>query len=136
MFNQNVFTGMIDENGDIWDFVSGRKNTKIGIDLQKEASLQRDNEDLQEIVENYYNKLVEVGVITKPKTAEEIAQEQISLIQNKLDEQTAINASLLDALQQINADLKEVKENGNLRHDHKQDSPEIRQKPARNKKSD
>jgi len=137
LFSQNVFTGIIDDSGNIWDFVGGRKNAQIGIDLQKEQALQKDLVDLQEIVDNYYSKLVELGVITRPKSAEEIAQEQINLIQNKLDEQTAINLSLVDTLQKINEDLKEMRsENGTYGHDNKQSSSSTRKKPDRVKKGD
>jgi hypothetical protein len=131
LFSQNVFTGIIDDSGNIWDFVGGRKNAQIGIDLQKEQALQKDLVDLQEIVDNYYSKLVELGVITRPKSAEEIAQEQINLIQNKLDEQTAINLSLVDTLQKINEDLKEMRSgNGNYGHDNKQSSSSARKKSS------
>lgn len=140
MYGQNVFTGVIDDNGVIWDFVGGRKNVQVGIDAQKEKELLLEIDELKEITDNYYNKLVELGVITPPKTAEEIANEQINIIQTKLNEQSEINSTLLDTLKKMNAEIASLKErdvnNGHVGHDNKQSGTDTGKKPARHKKSD
>lgn len=45
---------------------------------------QQTYDELQEMTDKYYNKLVELGVITPPKTAEEIAAEQQQAMQDML----------------------------------------------------
>ena len=139
MYGQNVFTGVIDESGVIWDFIGGRKNKQVGIDSQKESELLAEIEELKEITDNYYNKLVELGVITPPKTAEEIAREQMETIEKRLTEQTTINTTMLDALQKLTNEIGRLKEEAeydeSVRHDNKQSSANARKKSTANKKS-
>ena len=45
---------------------------------------QQTFDELQEMTDKYYDKLVELGVITPPKTAEEIAAEQQQAMQDML----------------------------------------------------
>lgn len=45
---------------------------------------QQTYDELKEVTDKYYDKLVELGVITPPKTAEEIAAEQHQAMQDML----------------------------------------------------
>lgn len=102
----NIFTAMIDEQGVIWEAGTGRKRQAVGIDAQKEQDYQAQIAEMQERLDQYYNKLVEIGVITPPKSAEQIAQEQAA-------QQAKINEALLDAVQSLQSEIKELRNNGN-----------------------
>ena len=67
------------ENDDILniDFY-GNKN-KVGVTTKK-------YEELSNICDKYYNKLVELGAITPPKTQEQIIQEQTQLMQQMINQ--------------------------------------------------
>lgn len=64
------------ENGNIYQFNSftGQK-LLVGV-------TQQTFDELQSITDGYYNKLVEVGVITPPKTPEQIIEEQQKAMQD------------------------------------------------------
>jgi hypothetical protein len=67
------------ENDDILniDFY-GNKN-KVGVTTKK-------YEELSNICDKYYNKLVELGAITPPKTQEQIIQEQTQLMHEMINQ--------------------------------------------------
>lgn len=127
-FAQNYFTGMIDESGTIWDLAAGRKQTAIGIDNQRENEYKTTIADLQEVVDNYYNKLVELGVIQKQKTAEEIQQEII-------DNQNNLLKDMMNSLAEVKNELKELKKNGDNGKSDKSGSPRTRKKSEANEPS-
>lgn len=101
----NIFTAMIDEQGTIWEAGTGRKRQAVGIDAQKEQDYQTQIAEMQGVIENYYGKLVELGAITPPKSAEQIAQEQAA-------QQTEINRTLLEAIQGLQSEIRGLKANG------------------------
>ena len=105
----NIFTGMIDESGTIYEASTGRKRQPVGIDSQREQELLDQINQMQSVIDNYYEKLVSLGEIVPPKSAEEIAREQAS-------QQAEINQRLLEAISGLQAELSEikgVKANGN-----------------------
>ena len=95
-YNENVFTGIIAEDGTICD--AGRNRREIGIDKQRESELLEQIRQQQERLDEYYDKLVEVGVITPPKTPEQLLQEQAV-------QQQEINAALLEAIGQLKEEM-------------------------------
>lgn len=104
-YDNDTFIGIIDQDGVIWEINSGRKRQAVGIDLEKEQEYQKHIDKQQEIIDNYYNHLVELGEIIPPKSAEDIAREQAA-------QQTAINTELLKAIQGLQSEIKELKGNG------------------------
>ena len=98
-FAANIFTGMIDTDGTIYEAGTGRKRQKIGVDSQREEELVKQIAEMQEVLESYYNKLVELGEIVPPKTAEQIALEQA-------EQQREINLTLLDAIENLKNEVK------------------------------
>jgi len=97
----NIFTGIISEDGTIYEYGSGRKRTVIGIDAQKEQEYIKQISDMQETITNYYNKLVELHIIEIPKTPEQIALEQAA-------EQNKINTMLMQAIEQLTQKVGEL----------------------------
>lgn len=106
-YGDNIFTGILDENGTIWEAGTGRKRQIIGVDTQREQELLGRISEIQERLDQYYNKLVEVGVITPPKSPEQIAQETAA-------QQTAINQALLDAVNSLKSEIRELKCGGTV----------------------
>jgi hypothetical protein len=102
MANENMFYGIIDLDGNIFELNGHRKGKQVGVDLEKEQDYIKEIAERDEIIENYYNKLVEIGVIVPPKTAEQIAIEQA-------DEQREINKQLLQAITGLQSELKSLK---------------------------
>jgi F0F1-type ATP synthase membrane subunit b/b' len=93
---------MIDENGTIWEAGVGRKRQAVGIDSQREQELTAQITEMQEVIDNYYNKLVELGAIEVPKTAEQIAREQAA-------QQAEINKQLLEAISSLKEEVRAFK---------------------------
>lgn len=115
-FNNNTFLASIDRDGNIiHESSNGRK--KIGVDTQTA-------EEMQGVIDNYYNKLVELGVFVKEKTAEEIAQEQAE-----------INQVLLQEIRSLNSKVEELSLNGNVRDDNSETSTNVGQVGTRSKTS-
>lgn len=109
----NLFTGMLDLDGTIYTANMRSNRTKIGIDTEREQELLNQINEQEEIIKNYYDKLVSLGVIEIPKTPEQIAQEQA-------EQQAIINQQLLEAIGALNAEIKELKgadANGSSRND-------------------
>lgn len=118
--SNNTFVALIDSNGMIRDMSTGRRGEVIGVDYQKEDEYKRTIAEMQETLDNYYGKLVELGAITIPKTPEQVAQEaaaeQLRFVQEQAEQQATINQALLKAVEGLNAELKELKKNGNSGH--------------------
>jgi len=121
---ENTFVALIDQNGMIRDMSTGRRGEVIGVDYQKEDEYKRTISEMQETIDNYYGKLVELGAITIPKSPEQIAQEaaaeQLRLVQEQATQQAAINQALLESVQNTNAvigdlqnQIKELRASGN-----------------------
>lgn len=104
-YMDNVFTAVIDEQGVIWEAGTGRKRQAVGVDAQREQEYQAQITEMQGVIENYYNKLVELGAIIPPKSAEQIAQEQAI-------QQSEINQKLLEAIRSLQSEIGELKNNG------------------------
>ena len=80
-------------------------STAVGITNQKAQQLITENKELKELLDKYTNKLVELGVIQKEKTPEEIMQEQTALIQKMSESLTAMQNEIIS--------LKEKKDDRN-----------------------
>lgn len=119
--SENTFVAMIDSNGMIRDMSTGRRGEIIGVDYQKEDEYKRTIAEMQETLDNYYSKLVELGVIAIPKSPEIIAQEaaaeQLRLTQEQATQQAKINEAILGAIENLNAEMKELKTNGRSGND-------------------
>lgn len=96
MDSLKIFPAIIDKNGVIWYVENGRKKETVGFD----NSLK---EEMEETIENYYNKLVELGVIAIPKTQEEIVQEQMAM-------QIDMNKKMLNVINEIRKEVNELKQ--------------------------
>jgi hypothetical protein len=99
---QNIFTGIIDLDGNIYEVNGYRKGNPIGVDLQKQREYEQTITEMQGRLDEYYSKLVELGVITPPKTAEQIAMEQAQ-------EQQKINQGLLEAITDLKNEISELR---------------------------
>jgi hypothetical protein len=95
---ENIFTGMINMSGEIYDY---RNKIKVGVDLQREAELMKDLQDAQEIADRYYGLY---GALPPVKTAETIAQEAAA-------EQAEINKQLMGAILNLSETVEELKKN-------------------------
>jgi hypothetical protein len=102
------FTAMIDTSGVIYEAGIGRKRQAVGIDIQREQEYQKQIADMQKVIDNYYDKLVELGAIVPPKTPEQIAQEQAM-------EQAQINQGLMAAIKELTQKVSELS-NGSTGH--------------------
>ena len=84
------------KDGNISDVSTGKK---IGVTLEK-------HKELEDISMQYYNKLIEAGLIEKEKTPEEIAAEQNKLIN-----------SLFNELKDLKAELRSIKDDKPIKYD-------------------
>lgn len=103
---ENIFTGRINMDGEIFTTNMRGLGSKVGIDVEREQELLKQIEEMQGVIDNYYQKLVDLGAIEVPKTSEQIAQEQA-------EQQAIINQQLLEAIGALNAEVKELRANGN-----------------------
>jgi len=138
---ENTFVALIDQNGMIRDMSTGRRGEVIGVDYQKEDEYKRTISEMQEPLDSYYNKLVEIrkylidryddkdmvnqlSAFAPPVTAEMIAQEaaaeQLRLAQEQATQQAELNKVFMESLQASNqmlaslqSEIKELKSNGN-----------------------
>lgn len=123
-FNKDTFLASIDREGNIiHEGANGRK--KIGVDVQTA-------DEMQGVIDNYYNKLVELGVFVKEKTPEEIAQElareQLEISQKRAEEQAEINQALLAEIRNLNKRVERMSEN--VGYDNQTSSTSTGQKSA------
>ena len=137
---ENVFTGIINMSGDIFEMNGYRQGNKVGIDAEKENEYIKQIAEMQTVIDNYFDKLVELGAIVPPKSAEQIAAEQLAIAQEQAAQQAEINQSLLKAISGLQAQIEEMKNNGNARNNNVgggdnsgKDSAENGKKPASGK---
>lgn len=94
-------------NGQFMGIVEGStiyQLTAFGFGQQQKIAIgvtQQAFDELQAITDGYYNKLVELGVIVPPKTAEELAVEQQKVI-----------ADMYDIIKGLKSEIEELKGNG------------------------
>ena len=100
------FTAVIGTDGTIYEAGLGRDRSPVGIDAQREAELQSQISDMQSVLDEYYNKLVQLGEIVPVKSAEQIASEQAAA-------QAEINRELLEAIKDMKAELSSLKASEN-----------------------
>jgi len=117
---QNVFMATIDKDGNIMQIDRATStNVIIGRDLQAFAEQQEIINSQQEIIDNYYNKLVELGVIEIEKTAEEIALEtankQIEIANKQIEiaKQTALSSE--NMMMAMMKEMQEIKAKMNIK---------------------
>ena len=103
------FICVIDESGQIWETATGRKRQAVGIDLQREQDLLRTIDEMKEVLDGYYNKLVELGAIVPQKTAEQIAAEQLEVAREQMNKQADINQALLEVIAGLKGELLDIK---------------------------
>lgn len=84
------------KDGDISDVSTGKK---IGVTLDK-------YKEIEDISMQYYNKLIEAGLIEKEKTPEEIAEEQNKLI-----------SALYSELKDLKEELRSIKDDKHIKYD-------------------
>lgn len=130
---ENTFVALIDQNGYIRDMSVSRRGDIVGIDYEKEEEYKSTIADMQEPLDSYYNKLVEIrkylidkyndvdmvsqlSAFAPPITPEMIAQEAAAEQLRIAQEQSAQQAALLNAIESLSAEVKELKENGNTRN--------------------
>ncbi|MCL2053802.1 MAG: hypothetical protein FWG90_05085 [Oscillospiraceae bacterium] len=120
------FMAVISEDGTIYEWESGTRRTRhiVGCDSQREEEYLAEISELGEKLESYYNKLVELGVIIPPKSAEEIAKEQAA-------EQAEINRLLLEELRKINKKVEKLEKGGAVNERVERDT-ELCEKQPRN----
>lgn len=115
MFNAGI------ENGNIYQYEYNNKNL-IGVTTEVfnevkdglDKALTR-NEQLAKEKEEYYNLLIEHGIIAKPKSVEEIVketQEQQSKIMQTLGDVTAVLQKLSDRMEVVENELTKPINNG------------------------
>lgn len=111
--SENTFVALVDRNGFIRDMSVSRRGEIIGVDYQKEEEYKQTISAMQETIDNYYSKLVELNAIVIPKSPEQIAQEaaaeQLRLVQEQAEQQATINSALLSAIESLNSEFKELK---------------------------
>lgn len=104
---EQAFNGIIDDNGNIYKLEYGQR-TVVGVTADvftelksnAEKALNR-NEELAKEKDNYYNMLVEHGIIKKPKTLED----RIMDLEKNNMEIVQVNNKILSALENINLTL-------------------------------
>jgi len=107
------WVGITDLDGTIYAYNSGRKGQAIGVDLQREKELLSQIGDMQDVIENYYSKLVELGAIVPEKSPEQVAkeaaEEQLRIAREQSEQQAIVNQALLDAVSSLKAEIAEIK---------------------------
>ncbi len=86
------------DNDDILSVDFYNNKQKIGVTLKK-------FQELEGICNTYYDKLVELGAIKKPKTAEELAAEQTEIISQLVDQ----NKMILQQMQSMQIEMEALK---------------------------
>lgn len=86
------------DNDDILNVDFYNNKQKIGVTLKK-------YQELEDICNTYYDKLVELGAIKKPKTAEELAAEQTEIISQLVDQ----NKMILQQMHSMQIEMEALK---------------------------
>lgn len=97
-FYNNFFGGSIDGDNIYTSDFYGNKNL-IGVTIKK-------HQETLDLLNTYYNKLIEVGVIEKEKTPEEIAKEQQQMMQSMMEQMQAMQETIQSLQTQKNQSNK------------------------------
>ena len=103
-FYNNYFGGYIDGDNILSTDFYGNKSI-VGVTTKK-------HKETVDLLNTYYNKLVELGVIEKEKTPEDIAKEQQQMMQ-AMFAQMQVMQEKLDSLQQVKEETKVEKDMNN-----------------------
>ena len=104
-----VYNQCVIENDEIFSVDLYNNKTKIGVTNKK-------YDEMTDICNNYYDKLVELGAIVPPKTTEELIAEQ--------------NQTIIQMLNKMNAMQEELE---GLKNEHQQSKPAVNSKPTKTK---
>lgn len=85
-FFNNYFGGSIDGDNIYSSDFYGNKQL-VGVTMKK-------HQETLDLLDTYYKKLIEVGVIEKEKTPEEIAKEQQKMMQAMMEQMQAMQATI------------------------------------------
>lgn len=119
-FYNNYFGGIIEGDNILSTDFYGNK-TLVGVTIKK-------HKETVELLNTYYNKLVELGVIEKEKTPEDIAKEQQQMMQAMFAQMQAMQEKL-DNLQ-IKEEVKVEKDiNDGYESNSENDKPENELEP-------
>jgi hypothetical protein len=129
--HQNIFTGIVNLEGDIHEFNGYRMGAKIGIDNQRESELIHQITEMQECLDAQYTKLVEHGIIVPPKTAEQLAAEQLLLAQETAAEQSKINSELLKAINGLQTQISALQVKGAVENEFVEHGVDVNQRSDR-----
>lgn len=94
-FYNNYFGGYIDGDNIISNDFYGNKQI-VGVTIKK-------HKETLDLLNTYYNKLIELGVIEKEKTPEDIAKEQQQMMQAMFAQMQSMQEKL-DSLQNKNSE--------------------------------
>ena len=119
-FYNNYFGGYIDGDNILSADFYGNKSI-VGVTIKK-------HKETVELLNTYYNKLVELGIIEKEKTPEDIAKEQQQMMQAMFAQMQSMQEKL-DSLQHIKEETKVEKDidygyEPNSENDKQPDEPE------------
>lgn len=98
----NYITVSVDNQGNIWDHKSRQM---VGISLEKESNYQQTIKDMQETLDNYYNKLVELGVITPELTPEQIIAQEMQEQKQAYQALLQSNLAMMKTMEKITEKL-------------------------------
>ena len=102
------FSAAIDTDGKIYEVTLGfplRKVALVGIDIDSEQELREELNQAYIQLEEYRDKLIELGVIEIPKSAEQIAIEQA-------EEQREINREFMMAIKGLTSKIEKMEAGG------------------------
>lgn len=97
-FYNNYFGGTIDGDNILSTDFYGNKQV-IGVTMKK-------HKETIDMLNNYYNKLVDLGVIEKEKTPGDIAKEQQQMMQTMMQQMQSMQQALADLQQEKSSNLK------------------------------
>lgn len=101
-YNQSNFIGYINQ-GKIFN----QFHQQVGVVLDEHKKAIDVANGFQDKAEEYRNKLIEAGIITKPKTPEEINQE----LQNTIKQQQEALATMMQAISEMGEKISKLEVN-------------------------
>lgn len=101
-YNQSNFIGYINQ-GKIFN----QFHQQVGVVLDEHKKAIDVAKGFQDKAEEYRNKLIEAGIITKPKTPEEINQE----LQNTIKQQQEALATMMQAISEMGDKISKLEVN-------------------------
>lgn len=118
--NTDILSMNMQKTTNFWYKIDGENILKVDFNGNSEVigkSLQSYTE-LENVCTEYYEKLVELGVIEPVKTAEEIAKETAEQTQAALNETQNTMAQMANLMKALQDEIKEIKEaNKNVKHE-------------------